>query len=211
MPHSKSSLVEKTSPGLGYAKRNGRPACLGLDAFAAQEARLVGPHFRRWWQSWPLSAGGKRADGTLCVTSGEVRRLVLDAFAHLGSIDHALRPAEDFDDRYYYLPTAAELKVVFDGRGALLDDPWHEVFDCEDFAYSLRTDFALNRLINARQGMSTPFAVGILWGGVRPVSRHVLNVAVTADAGVLLLDGDLDAGGIIAAEKRTEPIDYIVI
>ncbi len=124
-----------------------------------------------------------------------------------------LRPPGDFDDVDYYLPPLAMVKNVFRERLKLTKGIayWPEVFDCDDYVYCLKTVFSLHRFrtadLNERYAA---MAVGALWGG--PVlAGHVVNVVVTADAGVCIVDSTSSSKTIYAADEWTDPVRYIVI
>jgi hypothetical protein len=129
-------------------------------------------------------------------------------------LPRALRPAEDFDDPVYYLPTRAEVETVFHTR-TTLHQPWSlDVFDCEDFAYSLKVDVARHRYRTIAADLVTPMAFGILWGTDLPgVGRgvHVVNVVVTSNEGILLVDSTPNGGGINSITGWNGAARYIVI
>lgn len=129
----------------------------------------------------------------------------------------ALRPYTDFDDSHYFLPPSAVVRRVFDERTSrTAAQRWRQIFDCEDFAYSLKADFSLHRFRNSGDEEHAPFAVGILWGG-QADARHVVNFAVTCDHGkvdVLIVDTSVDEVGpypVSLWKERQEPAYYILI
>jgi hypothetical protein len=145
-------------------------------------------------------------------TKAELARALASAFAS-NLLPGALRATEDFDDPIYCLPTRGDVETLFRSR-TTLHQPWSEnVFDCEDFAYSLRADFARYRYRTMPANTTTPFATGIVWGLDLPHAGrgfHVVNIAVTCDAGLLLLDAAPD-GGIFPAEGWRGKIKYLII
>jgi hypothetical protein len=164
--------------------------------------RLIGPAFKRgWFVERTQKAGGRP----------EVRRETLHGMLAAVFGEGALRAPEAFDDEYYYLPLLAEAQTVFDFRSLADRNAWGEVLDCEDFAYWLRSDFAFNRYQNADSNTLMPFATGILWGRLDG-ARHTLNVVVTFDRGVCLMDS-MPGNTRVAARSAwsTMGADHIVI
>lgn len=120
-----------------------------------------------------------------------------------------LRLPDHFDDSRYYLPTRIELEKIFQLRKCRVK--WRETFDCEDFAYELKTLFSVYRYDHEdTKNPDVTFAVGILWSGFTDQGGegHTLNVVVTPGS-VLLMDSK--AGDIYPALDYRRSIDYIVI
>jgi hypothetical protein len=194
-----------------------------------KQGQLVGPLFRRILarkfrvkirqagtpslvrrKLYALRSAFTPAQGSDRITREDLRDVLEAAFPVISPT--ALRPSEDFDDLIYYLPTEAEVCHVFGQRSSLDRDYLDEVLDCEDFAYSLRADFAFNRYRVPGSEPFYPMAVGMVWAGPRSVP-HCLNVAVTTDSGVLLLDSTPLAPRDVYPVKMwgQRPVNYIVI
>jgi hypothetical protein len=163
--------------------------------------RLMGPAFKRgWFLEQPLKGLGQPE-----VSREQLHTMLAGAFGEV-----ALRPPEAFDDRIYYLPLLAEARKVFDLRSMATRNAWGEVFDCEDFAYWLRSDFAFHRYCSIGSDIFMPFAAGILWGRLGD-AKHALNIVVTSDEGVCLMDS-MPGGSKIAPKSDWQvTADYIVI
>lgn len=172
--------------------------------------RLVGPGFRLTWiKGQYLHEQALMAQGEADVDRVRLHAMVNDAFA--GRMEpNALRPPEQLDDQFYYLPTLAEAVQVFNSRSMAERNAWAEIMDCEDFAYWLRSDFAFNRYCNSDANTLTPFAAGIIWGRLG-ATRHALNVVATADEGMQLMDSMPGGVAVVAATDWPGTIDYIVI
>lgn len=144
--------------------------------------RLIGRAFQAPEEEWLVAPD----PGTLAmgkpIPRDRLRSLIEKAFAGRFSSGSALRPEEKMDDWAYYAPTLREIDKVVATRSAKGKAYETDIFDCEDFAYSLRADFARNRYdANAKD---TAFAAGIVWGEITPGKPHVANiVAVHAPPG----------------------------
>lgn len=111
-----------------------------------------------------------------------------------------LRPPEDFDDESYYLPDLNDAQAIFDGRDWLLSADlhyWTQAFDCDDFAYAMKTAFSVHQCQARSEGVPTAYAgmaAGVLWCSLdSSISRHVVNFVLTP-TGVQLFDATTGHG-----------------
>lgn len=173
-------------------------------------AAKVGPFAVGAWRKNGLSLKPEHGEtGSMRVATNEQLYGILEA--QFGR-DH-LRPFPEFDDVVYYLPTYATVDRVFRSRQSLTRGIhyWPEVFDCDDFVYCLKSIFSLHRFRTSDvSGTYAAMAAGMLWGG-GPGRGHVMNIVVTADRGILIVDPTPQARSIYPAAEWTDGVRYIVI
>lgn len=126
-----------------------------------------------------------------------------------------VRPAVDFDDTAYFLPSPKLADQFFGERTEFLGNisPWPQVFDCDDLAYCVKAVFTLHRArVTDVASLPAGMAAGIMWCGT-PGTGHVMNFVIT-DQGIRLYDaGPTAKSGYFVDQLDPErlPIRYICI
>lgn len=184
------------------------------------EGTLFGPVISGAAKGGPFAGGAWRKNGLSLkpehgeagsmrvATNGQLHGILVAQFGEM-----VLRPPADFDDVSYYLPPARVVESVFRSRQSLTRGIhyWPEVFDCDDFVYCLKSIFSLHRFRTSDvSGTYAAMTAGMLWGG-GPGRGHVMNIVVTADRGILIVDPTPQARSIYPAAEWTDGVRYIVI
>ena len=131
--------------------------------------------------------------------------------------DAKFREPEEFDDDIYMLPPLAAAQAIFaEQRWLKLTDRnlfyWPQVFDCDDFAYALKTAFSIAHFENASiRDPDAGLAAGILWCGDSTTGRHVLNFVVTSDQGVWVFDATPTSTAQCSAANLGLPVNHVLI
>jgi hypothetical protein len=101
------------------------------------------------------------------------------------------------EDRSYVMPTRKELEeFVFKSK---VDDYEYvpEIQDCGDFALFLHVDVIRERFKDYKDGKISkdqqyPWAFGQLWHQDSQIGYHAINICITKDEGVLLIEPQTD-------------------
>ncbi len=79
-------------------------------------------------------------------------------------------------DNRYFCPTEKVAKELIDAAKVDQKTYIKEIFDCDDFAHLLKSEFIMDCYDSGRRSM--PYAMGIVWGNKPP---HAMNVIVLGD------------------------------
>lgn len=132
-----------------------------------------------------FTQGGTLAKGPAPISRERLQGKIASLFKdYLRSTD-SVPPPDEFDDLLYYLPTRAEVDQVLANRQIRYPVYTPQVFDCEDFAYAAKVEFAYHRAVDPSRGDDfTSFACGLIWADDIPsvgTGSHAVNFIVTAD------------------------------
>lgn len=132
-----------------------------------------------------FAQGVTLAGGPAPISSEKLQGKIVSLFEGYLRATDVVRPPKEFDDPYYYRPTRAEVDQVLAGQRIRYPVYTPHVFDCEDFAYGAKVDFAYHRAVDPSRGdYFTSFACGLIWADDIPsvgTGSHAINFVVTAD------------------------------